>query len=126
MGAVWENVEMPKLTQVLALITLAGVASGCNAPSDSAVDRQTTAVVGKLEPTANKDSVESFPAEGEVPAVHPLKKVVTIVEADVERVWYEYDEELGPRTYVALTNMSVHAGRGVKKVFSQLGGPLPD
>lgn len=58
---------------------------------------------------------------------HPLAGVSSIVEADIARVWNEFDDRLGPRTFVELSNVVIHAGRPPStKVFSQLGGPLPD
>jgi hypothetical protein len=58
---------------------------------------------------------------------HPLRSVAAIVEADIARTWYGYEDRLGPRTYFELSNVVVHGGRPLeKKVFSQLGGPLPD
>lgn len=57
-------------------------------------------------------------------APHPLSGVSSIVEADIAKVWNEVDEKLGPRTFVELSNVVVHAGRPPStKVFSQLGGP---
>lgn len=82
--------------------------------------------VGKTDPTDLKANVEEFPQVTDDVSVHPLNQVVSIIEATVERVWYEYDEALGPRTFVSLKDMSVHAGRRMKNTFSQLGGPLPD
>jgi hypothetical protein len=49
------------------------------------------------------------------------------VEATVARTWHEFDAMHGPRTFVELSGVIVHAGRELPKpVFSQLGGPLPD
>jgi hypothetical protein len=58
---------------------------------------------------------------------HPLAGVASIIEADVIAARYTFDDSLGPRTEVTLDNIVVHAGNApAEKVFSQLGGPLPN
>ena len=60
-------------------------------------------------------------------APHPLAGVASIIEADVTAARYTFDDSLGPRTEVTLDNIVVHAGNApAEKVFSQLGGPLPN
>ena len=61
------------------------------------------------------------------PVPHPLLGVGTLVEADVSKVWNTFDAQLGPRTFVELSNAITHAGKPLPKlIFSQLGGPLPN
>ncbi|MBX3185276.1 MAG: hypothetical protein KIT72_16435 [Polyangiaceae bacterium] len=87
--------------------------------------------------TAALSSAESGPAskpttvdESLLPtrvAPHPLAGVTSIVEATIESTWSEFDDRLGPRLFVKLSDLTVHAGRPPSKhTFSQLGGSLPD
>lgn len=70
---------------------------------------------------------DGLQVEDRYPPHHPLADVTSIVEATVSRVWNEYDERLGPRIYVALSDVVVHAGTSLPETtFSQLGGPLPN
>lgn len=60
-------------------------------------------------------------------APHPLAGVASIIEADVIAARYTFDDSLGPRTEVTLDNIVVHAGNtSTERVFSQVGGPLPN
>jgi len=60
-------------------------------------------------------------------APHPLAGVASIIEADIVDAQYTFDTSIGPRTSVTLDNIVVHAGNAPReKVFSQLGGPLPN
>lgn len=61
------------------------------------------------------------------PPPHPLLGVASIVQGDVIKVWNDFDQRLGPRTYVTLSNIVVLAGSSLPApTFSQLGGPLPN
>jgi hypothetical protein len=53
--------------------------------------------------------------------------VATIVEADVTNISSVYDKRLGPRIVIQLSNIVTHVGKPLPgRVFSQLGGALPD
>jgi hypothetical protein len=55
-----------------------------------------------------------------------LADIATIAEADVVDVTSAYDDRLGPRIVVSLSNVVIHAGSALPETtFSQLGGPLP-
>ena len=73
--------------------------------------------------TEQKGDVSKPPAA----RYNPLRDVASVFEATVAKTWDAYDERLGPRRYVALTEITVHIGNRPKQsIFSQFGGQLPN
>lgn len=93
------------------------VQTACSTPG------QTADATGR----AQQPSVAPAPPAGpKVVPPHPLADVASIVEADVAKLSTSFDDRLGPRLVVELSNIVVHAGSPLPgTTFSQLGGPLP-
>lgn len=81
---------------------------------------------GTRGPSSPPSVVPSATAStGELP--NPIQSVVSVVEGNVAKVWTAFDPQFGPRTFIMLADMTVHAGSvPPSTTFSQLGGPTPD
>jgi hypothetical protein len=88
---------------------------------------QSNTQTGDQSGPAQPPSVRPPAIEPKATPFHPLADVASIVEADVAKVTTAYDDRLGPRRVIELTNIVVHAGAPLPETtFSQLGGGLPD
>jgi hypothetical protein len=128
---------------IVAKLTFSLPLVGCASdnPDEGSAVKGTQSALGAAQSQAPDHSLRAAQAPIQTPNIrkappapqgqglrhHPLAAVVSIVEAEIKRQWVGFDERLGPRTYYELSDVVVHAGRRPgKRVFSQLGGVLPD
>ncbi len=116
---------------IFLLTSFIGACSDVTGQTTERVSSTASPLAASSSASADESGPGTMPTSSATPRhapahQHPLAGVAAIVEAQVTKVWNDFDTRLGPRTFVQLSGINAHAGSAPKDVFSQLGGPLPD